>query len=287
MYIQQFADHIAVNRSGYIRKLLAKRNPEDIPKSKANYPMSLNAGQQHATSISLPEHSLTSDIMAIRYLDDVRPEIKFATSFLTHNMSKPTVALRKHINHLLSYLDATQDMSLIIKPSNLNLQVYIDASYAIHPESRSHYGIAVCLGEQGYAFHCKSSAIKVVCRSSTEAEIHAANEVSSDVLHAIDLLTELKHLQDPVPFYEDNQAVIHMMVRQEVNFQTKSKHVRVRYDFLRQQVAENMIVFIYIPTDLQLADLLTKPLIGDKLVYFRDCLMGIVPHKPYLAPDGE
>ena len=118
-------------------------------------------------------------------------------------------------------------------------------------------------------------------RASTEAELYAANEASSDVLHTIDLLNELNIKQQSVPIYEDNQAVITMMTRNEINFQTKSKHVRVRYDFLREQVAAGTLIFRYLSTDLQLADLMTKPLIGDKFLYFRDCLMGAVAHKPY------
>ena len=219
--------------------------------------------------------------MELRYLDDVRPDIKFATAFLTQNMSKPSVALQKHVKHLLNYLDSTKDLCLRIAPSDLQIYAYIDASYAIHPGSRSHYGVALCLGAQGYAFHCKSGTIKVVCRSSTESELHAANDASSDTLHAIDLLEELHIPQEPVVFYEDNQAVIHMMTRQDANFQTRSKHVRVRYDFLREQVAERKLIFRYISTDLQLADVMTKPLLGEKFIYFRDCLLGTVPHKPY------
>lgn len=279
--ICRHADHISVDRRGYIEKLVAKRDPKDAPASKAQYPLHLNALESAATSISLPEHALTPMIMELRYLDDVRPDIKFATAFLTQNMSKPTVTLERHAKQLLSYLEGTKDLSIRIAPSDLKLQVYIDASYAIHEGSKSHYGLAVCLGTQGYAFHAKSGSIKVVCRSSTEAELHAANEASSDALHAIDLLQELRIPQGPVVFFEDNQAVIFMMTRQETNFQTKSKHVRVRYDFLREQVADKKITFTYLPTDLQLVDVMTKPLIGEKFQYFRDCLMGIVPHKPY------
>ena len=196
-------------------------------------------------------------------------------------MSKPTVPLARHFKHLLNYLATTKDTSLRICPTDLQLHAYIDASYAIHPGSKSHYGIALCLGSQGYAFRAKSSSIKVVCRSSTEAELHAANEASSDILHTVDLLQELRITQDAVPIFEDNQAVIHMMTRNEVNFQTKSKQVRVRYDFLREQVADGKVVFSYLSTELQLADVMTKPLIGEKFLYFRDCLMGILAHKPY------
>ena len=47
------------------------------------------------------------------------------------------------------------------------------------------------------------------------------------------------------------------------------------------QVAERKLIFRYISTDLQLADVMTKPLLGEKFIYFRDCLLGTVPHKPY------
>ena len=287
LLIHQHANHISVDRRGYIDKLHSKRDPADIPRAKVSYPLTLNCIQPTATApISLPPHSLSSEIMELRYLDDVRPDIKFATSHLTMNMSSPTVSLAKDSKQLLSYLHGTQNLSIRICPTTDQIRAYVDASYAIHPGSRSHYGVALCLGEQGYCFHAKSSAIKVVCRSSTEAELHAANEACSDVLHAVDLLTELGHPQGPVPFYEDNQAVIQLMHKSDFNFQTKSKHVRVRYDFLKEQVREGKIVFIYLPTELQLADILTKPLIGDKFVYFRDSLLGLVPHKPYPAAVG-
>ena len=78
----------------------------------------------------------------------------------------------------------------------------------------------------------KFSAIKNVYRSSTRAELNAA---SSDVLHAVDLFTKLGLPQGPVPFYEDNQAIIQLMVKSEFNYQTKSNYVRVRYDFLKEQ----------------------------------------------------
>ena len=282
LHVQRHADHISVDRRGYIEKLAAKRDPKNIPKKPAATPLTLNVLDPTSTpSISLPPHSLSSPIMELRYVDDVRPDIKFTTAHLTMHMSTPTVALQKHANQLLSYLAGTSRLSLRIAPTSDQIYAYCDASYAIHSGSRSHYGVALCLGDQGYCFHSKSSAIKVVCRSSTEAELHAANEASSDVLHAIDLLTELGHPQGPVTFYEDNQAVIQLMVKSDFNFQTKSKHVRVRYDFLKQLVKEGIIVFKYLPTDLQLADLLTKPLVGEKFFYFVMCLLGHTPHKPY------
>lgn len=82
-------------------------------------------------------------------------------------------------------------------------------------------------------------------------------------------------------FYEDNQAVIQLIIKPDFNFQTKSKHVRLRYDSLKQLIKDGVIVFKYLPTDLQLADLLTKPLVGEKVLYFVMYLLGQIPHKRY------
>ena len=133
--IQQHPDHISVNRKGYIEKLMAKRETAEPSASKPLYPLHLNALETIANSVSLPEHSLTPAIMELRYLDVVRPDIKFATAFLTQHMSKPTVALQRHVKCLLDYLSATKHLILRIAPSDLQIYAYIDASYAIHPGS--------------------------------------------------------------------------------------------------------------------------------------------------------
>ena len=48
------------------------------------------------------------------------------------------------------------------------------------------------------------------------------------------------------------------MLKSDFSYQTKSKHIRVRYDFLKEQVRNTVIVFRYIPTELQLADTFTN-----------------------------
>lgn len=116
----------------------------------------------NAGSPPLPELPITSPpLPSLRYLDDARPDINFAIAFLTMRMFKPTTVPEK-------------------------LSSAISTTFTMHPDS-----LAISLKDTGYAFHSKSSPIKTVCCSSTEAQIHAVNEVWSDVLHAVDLLTEI------------------------------------------------------------------------------------------------
>ena len=62
-------------------------------------------------------------------------------------------------------------------------------------------------------------------------------------------------------------------------FTTVSKHMEMRYHYLRDMVQWRAISLRYIPTDEQTADVLTKPLSKMKFEYFRDKL-GVVENGP-------
>ena len=122
-------------------------------------------------SSELPPYSLSSKIMELRHLDDVRPDTKYVISVLTMHMHKPTTVHDHLANRALGYLLQTSDLRLRFSPGDLQLQAYVDASYAIHADCRSHHGAFIRLGSTSSPFHVKSSASKTIVRSSTEAEI--------------------------------------------------------------------------------------------------------------------
>jgi hypothetical protein len=62
-------------------------------------------------------------------------------------------------------------------------------------------------------------------------------------------------------------------------FHERSKHVEIKYYFIRDKVQEGEVKLEYIPTDEQTADILTKPLSRIKSAYFRE-KMGIVEITP-------
>ena len=191
------------------------------------------------------------------------------------NMHKPTTEHDHFTDRVLGYLKRTSDYRMRFSPENLQLHAYVDASYAIHPDCRSHQGAIIRLGSTSAPFYAKSSVIKNVVRSSTEAEIFAANDLVSDLLWAIDLMTELGFPQQTVPVYEDNQAVVHLLTAPDFNFQTRSKHIRVRYSFLREQLESKTLTFIHVPSPAQQSDGLTKPLIGNLFQRVVQWLMAI------------
>jgi hypothetical protein len=75
----------------------------------------------------------------------------------------------------------------------------------------------------------------------------------------------------------DNQSCIKMT--ENPVFQDGSKHIEIRYHFIRDMVQRGVLKLQYISTDEQIADALTKPLSRVKFEHFRDKL-GIVRKDP-------
>ena len=71
----------------------------------------------------------------------------------------------------------------------------------------------------------------------------------------------------------DNQSCI-KMTKNPV-FHDKSKHIEVRYHYIRDMVQKGAVKLKYVPTEEQVADVLTKPLSRVKIEYFWDKL-GVV-----------
>jgi hypothetical protein len=77
----------------------------------------------------------------------------------------------------------------------------------------------------------------------------------------------------PTAIHCDNQSCIKLS--ENPVFHDRSKHIEIRYHFIRDWVQRGAVQLQYIPTDDQVADILTKALPRGKHVFFRD-KMGLV-----------
>ena len=212
----------------------------------------------------LPPHGVSnyrSTLQKIAYAREGRPDFDFAVSYLQGKQGQPTEQDWKDLGHLLGYIKRFPERDIIFKPKDLQLRGYADAAYNITADARSHYGYVITLGSS--LISSKGGRIKTVVRSSTEAEISAVNEIVSELLWCRDILEELGYPQAPMPIREDNQSCITMLQQEPRNFHSKSKHVRVKWAFFREEYGKRTLFLEYCPTKSMVADLLTKPLSGN------------------------
>lgn len=109
-------------------------------------------------------------------------------------------------------------------------------------------------------------------KSTAEAEYVAASDVVSDVLWAKRLLAELGHDQGTATILEDNQTAITWT--EDPVTTRRAKHIEVKYHSVRDQVENKEVKFVWIPTEIMLADLLTKDVSRARFKEMRKRLLG-------------
>ena len=99
--------------------------------------------------------------------------------------------------------------------------------------------------------------------SSTEAEYVTVTSGAQEALWFNELLKELGYPQETVVIYEDNEACINLSKNPQEYKRTR--HIQVKYHFIRSLVQQNKIKLEYCNTKKQLADIFTKGTNGPRL----------------------
>ncbi len=101
----------------------------------------------------------------------------------------------------------------------------------------------------------------------------AACAAVQEAIHLRQLLEDLGFKQDQATVvFEDNQGCI--ALSDNPVFHKRTKHIDIKYHFVRERVVSGEIKLKYVTTEHQLADLLTKGLAGPRTVMLRNRIMG-------------
>ena len=197
----------------------------------------------------------------------------------------------------ISYLGHDPDHCLVLHPGSLSLVASADASYGVHVDGKSHSGICVgfkgCDGVQDSFFIFSSCKQSIVTTSSCEAELVCSNVGASYVVWAAQLLegfrlagpstvAELSRNAENTPYaheivdvpqlYQDNASTIHLIEKGRGNFRN-SKHIRVRYYYIRELVLAGELKVLWQSTVDMVSDLLSK---GTSLSVFHHLLSRLI-----------
>ena len=205
-----------------------------------------------------------------------RTDILTALSYLSTRITKPTEDDYKKLRRLLEYLWGTIDMGLTIGADDLGtLYTWVDASYAVHGDMRSHTGGVVSLGIGGLL--CKSSKQKLNTKSSTEAELIGASDYLPNTIWVMEFLRAQGYPIRTSKFAQDNESAIRLERNGRASAGQKSRHINIRYFWITDRLQRDGIRVEHCPTESMLADFLTKPLQGNLFRRFRAVLLGHAP----------
>lgn len=264
-----------ISQPQFIAKLLAKFNMDQChPKLVPADPntrletFAIPTNKEEMTMMeAIPYREAVGGLLYIMVMS--RPDIAYAVSQVAKFSQNPGPAHWKAVKRILAYLAGTASHGLSFSGNDIRTIVgYTDADYAGDTKTRRSISGFVFLLHGG-PISWASKQQSCTSLSTTEAEFVAASEASKEAVWLIRLVNEILG-QDtaPIPLLCDNQSAIRLVCNPE--FQQRTKHIDIKYHFIREQQEEGKINIQYVSTQDQLADIFTKPLPGPRYEDLRE-----------------
>lgn len=221
-------------------------------------------------SQKIPYRELIGSLMYIML--GSRPDLCYCITYFSQFQNCFTQEHWIYLKNVLRYLKLTENYGLKFyksKNQTVKLESYVDADFANDINNRKSVSRYIVKLNKN-VIQWKSKKQTVVSLSSAESEYIALSQCVSENLFIGQMLNELLNINVyPVTVYEDNQSCIRMASTLEVK---RTKHIDIKYHFVRDCVANDMIRLSYVSTNDQEADMLTKALDSRMFCYFRDKL---------------
>ena len=142
---------------------------------------------------------------------------------------------------------------------------YADVDGSMAEDRRAVSGYAFLI--DGGAVSWSSKRQEIVSLSTTESEYVAASHATKEALWLRSLIGEVfAPLAEPTTIFSDNQSAI--ALSKDHQYHARTKHIDIRFHFIRWVVENGQIRLIYCPTDDMVADTLTKALPSPKVKHF-------------------
>ncbi|CZS90381.1 uncharacterized protein RCO7_14004 [Rhynchosporium graminicola] len=196
-----------------------------------------------------------------------RPDITYAIIKLARFSSNPSDTYILAAKNVLRYLRGSIKLGLVyINSSSKYVSGYCDSDYA--------GDIGTAKSTSGYSFYIgsclfswKSKLQSIIAQSTTEAEYIAINSAVKEAIYIRQLLTELGYyFQERFPVFTDNNSAL--LLSKNPQFHERTKHIAMKYHFIRDLINQDTIDLIYISTLKQKADGFTKALDRPKFKEF-------------------
>ncbi|GJV39467.1 retrovirus-related pol polyprotein from transposon TNT 1-94 [Tanacetum coccineum] len=151
-----------------------------------------------------------------------------------------------------------------LKDSLIALTAFVDADHAgCQDTCRSTSGSMQFLGDRLISWSSKRQ--KSVAISSTKAEYIALSGCCAQILWMRSQLTDYGFGFNKIPMYCDNKSAIALCCNNVQH--SRSKHIDIRFHFIKEHVENGVIELYFVNTEYQLANIFTKALGRERIEF--------------------
>jgi hypothetical protein len=192
------------------------------------------------------------------------PNITFTISTLSQFLENPGEAHWDAVKRVFHYLAGTKDLQLMYGGEQHDLIRYMDADRASQPHRHAISGHMFLI--DGGAISWSSRKQELMTLSTAEAKYVMATHTAKEAIWLCHLIRELfPNSLTPTTLFCDNQATLKLAI--DNNYHAHTKHIDIRYHFIRQVIKSGDIIIVYCPTNNMTADILTKALPSWKVTH--------------------
>nr|GEV73896.1 hypothetical protein [Tanacetum cinerariifolium] len=257
--VKQKEDGIFISQDKYVAEILKKFDFLSV--KTASTPIETQKPLVKYEEVAdVDVHLYRSMIGSLMYLTASRPDIMFAVCACSRFQVTPKTSHLQVMKRIFRYLKGQPKLGLWYpKVSSFNMESYSDSDYAgANLNRKSITGGCQFLGRRLISWQCKKHTI--MATSTTEAEYVAAAHCRGQVLWIQNQLLDYGFNIMSIKIYIDNESTI-CIVKNPV-FHSKTKHIEIRHNFIRDAYEKKLIQVLKIHTDDNVADPLTKAFDG-------------------------
>ena len=248
-----------IGQPSFTESILQKYGMEEAKSVKTPVSADLKLLKASDESETVDQNQYQSAVGSLLYLTTrSRPDIAFAVNNVARFCSKPTKSHWVAVKRIFRYLKGTTHLGLLYSKhaETEALTGYSDADWAgDRNDYKSTTGYLFQIG--GTAVTWKSKKQSCVALSTAEAEYMALSSAAQEAVWMRELVSDLGNSPiNSTVIFEDNQSAISMAKNPQ--YHGRTKHINIKYHFIREQVANGTICLKYCKTEDMLADLLTK-----------------------------
>ncbi|GJY22894.1 putative ribonuclease H-like domain-containing protein [Tanacetum coccineum] len=258
LQVKQNKGGIFISQDKYVAEILKKFDLVNV--KAAITPMETKVPlTKDEEAIDVDVHLYRSMIGSLMYLTAFRPDIMYAICVCSRFQVTPKTSHLNAVKRIFKYLKGKPNLGLWYpKESPFDLEAFYDSDYGrSNLDRKSTTGGCQFLGQRLISWQCKKQTI--LATSTTD------NIRNRQVLWVQNQLLDYGFNFMNTKIHIDNESTI-CIVKNPV-YHSKTKHIEIHQHFIRDCYEKKLINVEKIHTDLNVADLLTKPFDGPRFNY--------------------